>query len=174
MNQRALGGALLVVGVALALVGAVGELASDDGGDASAITSTTAVTAGTTTTTTRPDVEADVRAFVVDLAAAIRGGDAAFLLARLHPAVLERYGEDQCRAVTDGLASPGLDLEVLDVGAPEAWDWQLDGETVSTRVDEAVPVRVRRTDGASSEETEIHVAETEGVLRWFTDCGDPR
>jgi hypothetical protein len=166
--------ALMAIGVLLAAAGVAGMLATErDGPVATPATPTTPATATPTTanrpTTSTTTVEAAVRAFVPRLVEAIRAGDNDFKFARLHPLVLARYGPS-CR---DGLsaAQPSFAMDVVSVGAPEPWAWETDG--LSTTV-EATPVMVKRSgaDGALVDGV-IHLAEAEGEIRWFTDCGTP-
>ena len=175
--MRTIAVALMAIGVLVAAAGVVGMVVSDGDEptatqDATASTvepastSTTAASLATTSTTT---VEAAVRAFVPQLVAAIRSGDNGFKFDRLHPLVVERYGPP-CR---DGLsaAQPDFVMDVVSVGAPEPWAWETDG--LSTTV-QATPVMVKRSgpDGAVVDGV-IHLAEAEGEIRWFTDCGTP-
>ena len=84
-----------------------------------------------------------------------------------------RYGADQCRTYLTGLSVPKYAVEVLAVGAPEPWDWSLDGKT--DRLPSAVPVKIRSTDdGVTYREVDAHVVAVDGQIRWFTDCGTPR
>lgn len=174
--MRTIAVVLMAIGVLVAAGGVVGMVASE--GDRPAATDATATrraSASTTTarasqsTTSTTTVEAAVRAFVPQLVAAIRSGDNGFKFDRLHPLVLERYGPP-CR---DGLsaAQPDFLMDVVSVGEPEPWAWETDG--LSTTVD-ATPVTVKRSgpDGTVIDGV-IHLAEAEGEIRWFTDCGTP-
>lgn len=73
----------------------------------------------TPTTTTAP--REDPAGFVAALAAALADGDAAYLEARLHPAVVSLYGADACRAALSGAAGPDRELTVAAVGGPGPW-----------------------------------------------------
>ena len=165
-------------GVVIAAAGVVGQVTSDGDdaatGVASQSTSTTTTTDASSTTTTAAPTTTTVppaAAFVPELVAAIRAGDNDFKYARLHPAVIDRYGEAICRA---GLspAQPDFVMDVVSVGPPEAWDWVTDG--VTTTIPDTIPVTVRRIgdDGTTLVEAVIHLADVEGEIRWFTDCGD--
>lgn len=171
--------AAMVIGVLLAGVGVVGlaatagdEAGTDDtAGPTSKATSTSATsTTVATTATTTTTVEAAVRAFVPELVAAIRAGDNGYKFERLHPLVVQRYGEATCRSGLTA-AQPDFVMDVVSVGAPEPWDWVTDGLTTSVV---AIPVNVKRSgaDGALVDGV-IHLAEAEGAMRWFTDCGTP-
>lgn len=111
-------------------------------------------------------------AFVRTLAEALRAGDAGFLLDRLHPAVLDRYGAEACRSYVGGVSDPTFELTVQAVSEPGPYDWELDG--VSTVIPDAVTVTVERTQGGGVTTQDMHIAPSGGGWRWFTDCGDPR
>jgi hypothetical protein len=109
--------------------------------------------------------------FVPELAAAIRAGNQRFLFRRLHPAVLERYGEEQCRSAMEGFDDPSFELEVQSSRGPHVWPWRTDGLT--TRVPGTFDVNVIRRVGGEEDNDVVHVALEGTQLRWFTDCGDP-
>lgn len=155
---------LTLGGLALTGIGLAGSLTDGDGAVA------------TPTTTTGGPSQADIRArevedFYARLVAAIRTGDGDFLFSRFHPAVLDRYGGDQCRAALASAADPEAEIEVLSVGEPERWTWEMDG--VSTDIEDAIPVELRLAGRIEAASSEAHVATVDGELRWFTDCGEP-
>ena len=115
-----------------------------------------------------------VEAFFAQWVAALQAGDAAFLFGRLHPAVVERYGEPACRTYLGGFRFPAAAVQVLSSDAATAvWAWDTDGR--SSPIADAVGVRLRRTeDGATFTESDAHVALVDGEIRWFTDCGTPK
>ena len=173
VGHRSLALVLLGVGAVITVVGVLGAAgvfegngASDDG-DAK-----------------RPSVERSDRSpastvapetpqqFLVQLSQAVRAKDATFLFERLHPFVLERYGETACRAYLGGLSTPAFNIEPLAVVGTGTWDWTTDGLTRA--VPGATTVRVRATqDGNAYSETESHVVVQAGKVLWFTDCGTP-
>jgi hypothetical protein len=78
------------------------------------VTTSTATSTSTTTTTSIPSTSTSststtttvapgetVEEFVTTFAAAIAAGDNAFVFGRLHPVIIESYGEDLCRAWVD-------------------------------------------------------------------------
>ncbi len=163
------------IGIVLLLLGILGLFFSE--GDkpppAESVTSsgagstTSASTTGTSTTTA--PAEPDTEGFIVDMGEALRVGDEVLLFDRLHPVVLERYGEEQCRTYLETLEVPDLVLEFRDVTGPEPWDWTLDDLT--TPFAEAYTVTLYNSQAGG--ETELHLVLVGGELRWFTDCGDP-
>ncbi len=162
-------------GIVLLLVGILGLFFSE--GDeppaaestASSSAESTTLAPTTTTTTTAALAEPDVDGFIIDMGEALRVGDEVFLLDRLHPAVLDRYGEEQCRTYVETLEIPDLVLEFRGVTGPEPWDWTLDD--VTTPFAEAYAVTLYNSQAGG--ETELHLVLADDELRWFTDCGDP-
>jgi hypothetical protein len=112
--------------------------------------------------------------FFARFADALRSGKPAFLLARMHPLVLDRYAESDCRAYLGGLDLPDYDAEVLSVGRTKVFHWETDG--ISRDVAHATTVRIRFTeDGDTFIETDTHlVARDDGSLLFLTDCGIPK
>jgi hypothetical protein len=111
-----------------------------------------------------------VESFADELSAAISNGRRAYLLERLHPAVIERYGQRACRLYTRAIAGDDIRWEILGTSGPESWTYITD-ET-ETIIDDAATVTVLQP-GADPEQRELHFAPFEGTWRWFTDCGDP-
>ena len=160
---------MVVAGAALVVVGVAGVLAGGGDGPSPAAEGAPVTPASSTPAVTAPDE--DVQAFVDGLAAAIRNGDQAFLLARLHPEVLRRYGDAACGARMATFRDPTLQFAVHAVGAPGPYEWATDGRT--TTVAATVTVAVTRTQRGTPSETEIHLTRVGREWRWFTDCGDP-
>lgn len=120
-------------------------------------------------------VEKSIRDFIeiFNTTAVERDSDPLYRL--LHPAVLERYGQDACRTFLDtGLTSAEIPVQMT-YGSAEAlgtWDWERDG--LSTPVDFVYRVEVQLTAGDQSVSQQIHLAiPGDDSVRWFTDCGDP-
>jgi hypothetical protein len=109
-------------------------------------------------------------AFVARLNAAIKNHDAAFLYGRLHPAVIERYGETQCRTFV-----PQLNDRYATVGSgsqPAPYAYTSDGKTTEVPNVVSVPVRIIAPDGTVTSST-LHTAQVNGTYRYFVDCGTP-
>jgi hypothetical protein len=186
VNQRTLGWALMAVG-AVAVVGGVLWLVADDDEPVaveettttepstteSSTTEATTTTAPSTTTTTAPPAETPEQFFTLWVAA-LSGGDADFLVGRLHPTVFERYDQAACQQYLGGIDAPAAEAEVLSVGDTVTWSWETDG--LARDIPDATTVRVRRTeDGDTFIENDTHVViGADGLVRWFTDCGTPK
>ena len=116
----------------------------------------------------------EVQKFLNQLDEAVRKGDTDFRIARLHPAVIERYGEQQCH---DFLASPqaGPDPSRRDrverVDKPEPFDFTTDDGAVP--IPDAQLVLVKETFEKKTTTRELHVAKVDGEFRYFIDCGPP-
>jgi hypothetical protein len=108
--------------------------------------------------------------FVVALGHALTNGDNSFLRARLHPAVVERYGSAACDAFAAGPHTP-VDFTVQSVSAPTVYTWSTDG--LSRDVPGTNTVTVTSVVNGQAQPTTVHVAFVDGTWRWFTDCGDP-
>ncbi len=110
--------------------------------------------------------------FLAALASAIREGDADFQLERLHPEVLERYGEDACRAAIDTRTDPTRAFAVTQVrDDPEPFDYTSDGRTETIAA--TVVVEARVTTSGTTAPQDVHLARVDGELRYFSDCGTP-
>jgi hypothetical protein len=108
--------------------------------------------------------------FVVALGRALQNHDSAFLRARLHPAVIERYGSAACDAYAAGPRTP-IEFTVQSATAPVVYSWSTDGLTRDVPGTNSVDV-TSVAEGQAQPAT-IHVAYVDGTWRWFTDCGDP-
>lgn len=103
---------------------------------------------------------------------AVQTQDDAFLLARLHPAVFEIYGRQQCRAAVASLEPmPGFDVTVRRVEGPEPYDYAPDDQSVT--IDDAFTLALTFSSSAGTSRQEGHLALVGAEMRWFTDCGDP-
>jgi hypothetical protein len=144
---------------------------SPSGSPAPSLTRVPLTPAPTVAASPTADRLALVRALYARIVPAIRGPDAATLLALLHPATIERYGEAACRVFFAGLRDPTFDVEVQSVASPAPWAWERDGRT--TIIPDAWAVQAQLTANGSTTSQEIHVAPVGGEVRWFTDCGTP-
>ena len=142
---------------------------------------TTVATARATTTTEKGRKTAEtVNEFTKKWQGAFRSGDIDFLLARLHPASIERYGEAACtESIKRQSPDPGWTITVKKVSDLGVYDYASDA--LSTVVNGVYTVTVIRETGRPSQtgqesppaESDIHLALVEGKLRWFSDCGTP-
>lgn len=116
----------------------------------------------------------EVQKFLDRLDQAVRKGDTDFRVARLHPAVLDRYGEQQCRDFLSGpMAGPDPSRadKVTRVDKPEPFVFTTDDGAVP--IGNAQLVLVKETFQKKTTERELHVASVDGQLRYFIDCGTP-
>jgi len=116
--------------------------------------------------------KAEAQRFLNQLDAAVRRGDTDFRIARVNPAVIERYGEQQCR---DFLAGQPQDKTRRDrvkrVGRPESFEY--DTDNLSVTIADATPVLVRETRLGKKADRGLHLARVNGELTYFIDCGTP-
>lgn len=140
----------------------------------------TTVTADRTTTTSenKPGMPETVNEFAKKWQQAFRSGDVDFLVARLHPAPIERYGEAACReSIKRQTPDPGWTITVKKVSELGLYDYTSD--QLSTVVNGVYTVTAVRQTGRGSQtgqesppvESDIHLALVEGKVRWFSDCG---
>jgi hypothetical protein len=198
-GRQRLGAVLAITGIGLVVVGGLGLAGGIGGADTgsaatpspTALVATPAPTAPAVATSTpaappvtpeptltaTEDTTALVSAFFAQLQAAIRAGTEADLLDSLAQAVLDRYGRDACAA---DLAAkdpvPGQVFEILAVHPPAPWDYVTDNRTTTVPDATTVDARVTAPDGTGALQTTeraLHVQIVDGVVLWFTDCGDP-
>jgi hypothetical protein len=118
--------------------------------------------AGATPRTTR-----DAKRLIAQLNGAFRTKNVAFLLDHLHPAVISRYGTNECRTHLTTLVGERPRITAHGYGAPVDYLYSSDG--LSATVHNVVPVRATVTISGKPTGTTVHVTGT----RWFTDCGMP-
>lgn len=159
---------MLCFGLSMSAVGAAGTLADDGGRQETEVSVVTTTTRPTTTTESARD-EPDV--FFDRLAAAFVADDANTLVDLLHPAVVARYGEEQCREHLEVLAASNVELELVEVTGVGPVVYATDGQ--ETTIDDGVRVRTRVTRDGEGVEQDATLAFVDDELRWFTDCGAP-
>lgn len=174
--RRQLGLLLMVAGAGIVLIGVLGQVLGWAEGDATVESRTepTSDAADESPTETSPEPEAPaetVEQFVAGLARAIRKGNEVFLLRRLHPEVIEFYGEEACSMHLADFEDPTAQFEVLSVSESEVYRWTVDG--VTTRIPDTYTVEVTRVSGGKEEAAEIHIGTAGTKHAWFTDCGEP-
>jgi hypothetical protein len=187
MDRRLLGGSLLAFGVALVGAGAVllvtggGDAAGDSAAEARTVASTslppaTAAppTIGSTSTTSSTAVATTavppemVEDFVIAFRVAVDAEDVAFLMERLHPIVLEVFGEKLCRAFIEREI---LQLENYVQAGPVEGPTTRSFETPSgsgEAVTFSVPVEFV-FQGQHFEDT-ARYGPVDGEMHWFTEC----
>ncbi len=115
----------------------------------------------------------DVETFFTVFNSSFVTQDADFLYNQLHPAVLDRYGADQCRAYLESVVTTPLEIANFTVTDFGTWVWERDG--VSTTVPDTFTIEGVAIAQGESAETELHLAvRPDGSIGWFTDCGEPQ
>lgn len=195
-GRQRLGAVLVVAGIGLVVIGAAGLL-NQPGTTAAAPTASplgpvspaptvapvAATPAPTIVITPAPtaapteDTLAIVTAFFAELERAVHDGAQETLADRLGQAVVDRYGAETC---TTFLAAkepfPEQAFEILGVSGPAAWDYVTDGLTTTIPGATTVDANVTAPDASGAVTTvrrDLHVELVDGVVRWFTDCGEP-
>ena len=117
-------------------------------------------------------VKAEAQRFLNQRNAAVRQGNTDLRVAKLNTAVIQRYGEQQCR---DFLAGQPADKtrrdRVKQVGKPESFEY--DTDNLSVTIPDAIPVLVRETRLGKKSDRDLHLAPANGGLTYFIDCGNP-
>ena len=110
--------------------------------------------------------------FLASLATAIQESDDAFLLQKLHPEVLDRYGEENCTAHVAAIHDPTRSYALRSASGPEPWAYDSDGQSVTIR--DALTLDVAGIVDGEKVRLQLHVAPgADGDPAWFTDCGAP-
>ena len=107
-------------------------------------------------------------AFLDILAAALRNGDDNFLLTRLNPAVIDRFGSSTCKRSVASLHDPTARFVVDSVSGPAPYEWHTDNRT--TTVPGTLTVTADRTRSNQTSRVTLHLTPVDGKLTWFTDC----
>ena len=115
--------------------------------------------------------KAEVKKFLNEVDAAVRSGNVDLRLARLNPAAIARYGEQQCRDFLAGQQDATRKNRVKKVGKPETYEYATDNQ--SATIADALPVQVRATIKGKKGDRNIHLARVNGQLTYFIDCGQP-
>jgi hypothetical protein len=115
--------------------------------------------------------KAEVKKFLNEIDTAARSGNVDARLARLNPAVIARYGEQQCRDFLAGQQDATRKDKVTSVGKPESYEYATDNQ--SAVIPDALPVQVKETNKGKKGDRNIHLARVNGQLTYFIDCGQP-
>jgi hypothetical protein len=123
------------------------------------------------TTTTTPQPAEDPAQFLAALAGAFRAGDTNYLMSRLNPAVIGRYGNPQCLSTLATAQDPSAEFVVKTVSEPAEFAWTTDERTVP--VADTLTVEVDRVQRGVTQAAVLHVTPVNGQFTWFVDCGNP-
>lgn len=181
INRRSVGRVLMAAGAAAIVVGGFGLLATDGNGSATA----NAVATPTATATspspamaptaavpgpTTPTAET-VAAFLTRWTAAFQTGDTAFLLERLNPIVIARYGVATCQQAINRLLDPAEVNTLRGSSGPATWTWVASDRSV--QVADVYTAQIDRTFKGETTPVTFHFAMVSGTLTWFDTCGTP-
>jgi hypothetical protein len=177
--MQILGAAMLAAGVVVVGIGVAGQLGSWGakteavGGsrDRSNAENGDGGNGNSSTTSTTLATHEDPAQFLDALGNALRTGDTNFLVGRLNPAVVTRYGSAQCLGALAGARDTSATFTVKQIGDPVDFDWTTDGKTVS--IAETVSVDVDRVQRGVTESATLHIVEVGGRFTWLVDCGNP-
>ena len=111
-----------------------------------------------------------IAAFLPQFEHAVQVNDSAFLAAALDPAVIARYGAEQCDqifAASKPDPTARFTFSAFTAG-PEPFPYAGDGMT--TLVQNTYNVAVARTADGVNSDGAIHLSVHDGKVGWFTDC----
>ena len=115
--------------------------------------------------------ESEVQKFLNDLDTAVRTGNTDLRVAHLNQAVIDRYGEQQCRDFLAGQHDKTRRDQVKSVGEPESFEYATDDQSVV--VAQALPVQVHETSKGRKGDRNIHLVRINDQFSYFIDCGGP-
>lgn len=169
MQTRRMGGlALAVLGGCLTVTGIVGLAFARSPKTPGRSAATPTTTSGQALLASPTLAVESPATFLSELASAIRTGDVTFLVSRLHPAVIQRFGIAACQAKLNTTADPTARFTVQSVSAPTTYTWTTDTRT--TQVPDTISVAVTRVSFGQTSSGIVHIAAVNGQQRWFTNC----
>ena len=150
------GAAVMVVSVALTL-GKVGA------------TSTRTVSRSNGGPVSAPGSVETPAAFLNELAAAMRQGDANFMFSRLNSAVIARYGSPACRTAVTTYTDPTAAFTIQSTSSPSDYTYTAAG--VTTVVPDTITLQAIFTHQGQPNPVTVHLSRIRsGILTWYTDC----
>ncbi len=112
-----------------------------------------------------------VAAFLARWTAAFQTNDSAFLMDRLNPIVIARYGVPACLQAIHRQLDPA-EVNVLRASSgPATWTWVASGRSV--QVADVYTAHIDRTFKGETTPVTFHFAMVSGALTWFDACGTP-
>jgi hypothetical protein len=161
----------LVLGILADVVGITGAVAGWGGSTTKLVIGSAPAGAIAPTPTAPKQAVDEATDFVKQLDKAIRSGDTAYLFSHLHPAVIARYGAQQCRQYLSSFDRSIRRELRSSPSAPGTYAYTTDGKT--TNVPDVVAIAVDLVGPAGPQRVALHTAKVDGTYRWFTDCGTP-
>ena len=117
----------------------------------------------------RSTPKAEAQQFLNELDRAVRQGNTDFRVGRLHPVVIQRYGEQQCRDFLATQVDKTRRTRVKSVRKEEPFEYSNDGAPPVN----AALVHVRATIKGKKGDRNLHLARVNGQFTYFIDCGTP-
>jgi hypothetical protein len=116
--------------------------------------------------------EETIQAFAAKLSEAFRTENWGFALERVHPVVIDLYGQPLCATYLRDQADPSFNINVTASTGPEAWNWERDERITS--LENVYEVSAYITAREQTTFSTLHFVQVEdGTFRWLTDCGVP-
>jgi hypothetical protein len=114
------------------------------------------------------DLEAQVEAFVAEFAAAATSDDSDFLLARLHPLVVELSNEETCAAFVSREIAALDDYRATGPAQQTVFEFVINDQAVT--VDPAFEIPVAFTFSGQEFTDNAQIAPVNGVMHYFATC----
>lgn len=112
-----------------------------------------------------------VATFLARWTVAFQTGDATFLLDRLNPIVIARYGVPSCLQAINRQVDPAEVNVLHGTSGPATWTWVASG--LSVQVSDVYTAMIDRTYRGKTTPVTFHFALVRGTLTWFDACGTP-
>lgn len=108
-------------------------------------------------------------AFLNQLATAMRQGNVDFMVSRLNPAVIARYGTPECRTAVATYTDPTAAFSVQSTSSPADYTYTAAG--VTTVIPNTITLQAMFTHQGQPTPLTVHLSRTgAGILTWYTDC----
>jgi hypothetical protein len=108
-------------------------------------------------------------AFLNQLAAAMRQGDVNFMLSRLNPAVIARYGSPACRTAVATYTDPTAAFSIQSTSPPADYTYTAAGST--SVIPDTTTLQATFTHQGQPNPVTVHLSRTRtGILTWYTNC----
>jgi hypothetical protein len=110
--------------------------------------------------------------FLDQLAQAMRSGDVNFMVSRLNPAVIARYGSAACRTAAGTYADPTAAFAVQSVSSPGDYTYTAAGTT--SVIPNSITAQVTFTHKGPAVPITAHLSRSDaGTWTWYTNCSPP-
>jgi hypothetical protein len=114
---------------------------------------------------TGAEAKAAIVSYLKTFDAAYQGGDSAFLVAHLDPAVLRVYSKSACKASIESFGTSDFTTTVKSVSGPAAFTYTAKGQ--STIIAVTYSISGQRTRAGKTSALSMHLSFSKGDFFWF-------